>query len=352
MLRLPTGARTRVLPTPRWKHREQMRPPRPIPAHLTVRAFTRAEAIAAGITPRMLQHPRFEEVHPSVYRLTGLVLDERGRIDAARRALPDDARISHGTRIRMLGVERDELEPIHFTVARDHHLDIPGIALHRTVLMPPNDGVAVSIEAAFIGYAASARLIDRVVVADWLIHHGHTTIAALLAFAQDQLWRPGAAEVVAVVPLVDGRSRSIPESETRVCLEVAGLPKPAVNLDVHTRDGRFLGCGDLVYLIWKLLIEYEGGQHFTDERQIASDVDRYARFRSDEWAYVQVTKRHLRHPKDLVRRVHRTLASRGYDGPAPEFGSAWDELFRGPRPRSRRRVLDSRTSRPPHAPGR
>ncbi|WP_396043916.1 hypothetical protein [Aeromicrobium sp. UC242_57] len=50
---------------------------------------------------------------------------------------------------------------MHFTVARDLHLVFDEMKLHRTVLMPPNDGVMVSVEAAFVGYAATARPLDR-----------------------------------------------------------------------------------------------------------------------------------------------------------------------------------------------
>jgi hypothetical protein len=318
-----------------------MRPPRPVPVHLRSRAFTRRQAIAAGITARMLQHPRFEQVHPSVYKLAGVMLDEAGRIEAARLALPEDALVSHDTRLRMIGLDQGDPELIHFTVARDLHLDIPGIMLHRTVVMPPNDGVGVSVEAALVGCAATMRLIDVVAVGDWLVHRGHTTTAALSELVQEQPWRPGAAEVARALPLMDGRSRSIPESQVRVCIVVAGLPRPEVNLDLHDAGGRFLCCGDLVYLLWKLLVEYEGGQHFADARQIESDVDRYARVRADGWAYVQVTKRHLGVPTNMVRRVHHQLVAHGYDGPPPVFGRTWDDLFRRPGPGGRRRAVDS-----------
>lgn len=308
-----------------------MRPVRPVPAHLAHRAFSRAEALAAGLTPRMLQHERFVEVHPSVYRLSHVELDDRGIIEAAHRALPDDARISHGTRLWLLGVERGPLVPVHFTVARDLHLAIPGITLHRTVLMPPHDDWMVSIESAFIGYAATARPLDVIVVGDWLLHRQYLSKESLLTLAHAQAWRPGAAEVIEIVPVLDGRSRSIPESETRVFLEFAGLPKPEVNVDVHDDSGRFLGCGDLVYLLWRLFVEYEGGQHFTDDDQIASDTDRYARLRRDAWEYVQVTKKHIARPKLMVNKVHRALVGQGYDGPAPDFGARWDYLFQAPR---------------------
>lgn len=315
-----------------------MRPPRPVPAHLATRAFNRSEALAAGITPRMLQHPRFVDVYPSVYRLAEVELDERGLIDAAGRALPAEARVSHGTRLRLLGVERGPLEPIHFTIARELHLKIPGIMLHRTIAMPPHDSETVSVEAAYLGLAATARQIDLIVVGDWLLHRRHMTKESVLALAQAQPWRPGSAEVVAVVPRLDGRARSMPESETRAFLAVAGLPTPEVNLDVFDDDGVFLGCGDLVYLLWRLFIEYEGGQHWTDADQIASDVDRYGRLRRGDWDYVQVTKKHLAAPKQMVRTIHRALVARGYDGPTPEFGAAWDALFRAPRTSSHRRA--------------
>lgn len=279
------------------------------------------------MTPRMLQHKRFEELYPSVYRLAGVELDQPGVIDAAQRALPDDARVSHATRLRLLGVERGPLEPIHFTVARDLHLDIPGIMLHRTVVMPPHGSRAVSVEAAYLGFAATARPIDLIVVGDWLLHRKHMSAESLLTLAHSQPWRPGAAEVIEIVPYLDGRSRSIPESEVRVFLQFAGLPTPQVNLDVHDDAGRFLGCGDLVYLLWKLFIEYEGGQHFTNADQIASDTDRYAGLRRTSWEYVQITKKHAAHPKSMVRKVYRALVEQGYDGPAPVFGAHWDSLF-------------------------
>lgn len=317
-----------------------MRPPRPVPSSLASRAFSRAEALDAGITPRMLQHPRFREVHPRVYVLAGIELDDRGRIEAARRALPPDARVSHGTRLRLLGVERGPLLPMRFIVARDLHLDLPGVMLHRTLLMPPHDDSAVSVEAAFLGLAATARLLDVVAVGDWLLYRGHMTVEAVVALALEQSWRPGATEVMAAVPLLDARSRSLPESETRVLLQVAGLPRPVVNLDVHDDAGTFLACGDLVWLVWRLLVEFEGGQHFADAWQIEGDVDRYAALRRHGWAYVQVTKRHLRSPRTMVRTVHRALVLQGYDGPAPELGPRWDALFRVPPQRRPSRKVD------------
>ncbi len=288
--------------------------------------------MAHGISPRMLQHSRFELIFPSVYVLAGTRLDAAGLIDAAVLALPDDARPSHLTRMRRLGLDYGPVTPLHFTVGRDLHLDIPMIFLHRTMAMPPADDGGVCVEAAFIGAAASWRLIDLVKIGDWLLHREHMTIASLVELIRAQPWRPGAGAAMAVIPHLDARSRSLKESETRVVLVFSGLPPPEVNVDVFDADGVFVGCGDLVYRLWRLVVEYEGRQHAFDDTQFARDIDRYAAFRLSAWEYVQVTQAKLDRPRSLVVYVHRRLVERGYDGPTPSFGPRWRSLFARPIP--------------------
>lgn len=304
-----------------------MRTPSPVPAHLRNRAFDRSEALEAGITPRMLQHPRFELVLPSVYRLRGVELTPRQWIAAAHRALPADARLSHTTVLWELGLELGHFKPMHFTVARDLHLAIGDVFLHRTEVMPPSDDRRVSVESAYVGSAVSMRLIDVIAAGDWLLHREYMTKASLAAFIERDSWRPGTAVVRDALRWMDGRSRSLKESETRCILVFAGLPEPELNLDVFDQNGVFLGCGDLVYQRWKVLIEYEGRQHADDPAQFASDIDRYARWRADGWEYVQVVQARLHAPIALVRQVHRVLVERGYDGAAPVFGARWHRLL-------------------------
>lgn len=309
-----------------------MRRPTSIPEHLCERAFSRTEALEAGISARMLQHPRFETVYPCVYKIAGTTLDARRMVEAATLALPDDARLSHLTRLRPLGLDYGPLEPLHFTVDRDLHLDIAGIFLHRTVRMPPVDEIGVRPEAAFIAAAAKLRLIDLVKIGDWLLHRQHMTIDSLVSLIHADPWRPGAGAALAAVPHLEPLSRSLKESETRIVLTFSGLPLPEVNRDVFDDEGFFLGCGDLVYRLWKLLIEFEGRQHAFDDAQFAADIERYAKFRRDAWDYVQVTNAKLQRPRHLVACVHQRLVERGYVGTPPVFGRRWSSLFARPNP--------------------
>jgi hypothetical protein len=303
-----------------------MRPPRPVPAEIADRAFSRAEAIELGVSPRMLQHPRFVEVFPCVYRHEDVELNEGGRIHAARLALPADARLSHQTRLRLLGLQIGSLNPMHFTVARDHHLVIDDIMLHRTVKMPPCDDDGVAIAAAFVGAASQATLIQLISIGDWLLHRGLLRASIVRHLALTDPWRPGSTGALAVLDLLDGRSRSLPESECRSICLFSGLPVPEINADI-VEAGEFVGCGDLVYRLWRLVVEYEGRQHAFSTKQFGRDIERYRGFRHHGWAYLQVTQHDVARPKALAIRIHDELSRRGYDGAPPVFGRRWHSLF-------------------------
>ncbi|RYI96840.1 MAG: hypothetical protein EON52_28545 [Actinomycetales bacterium] len=110
----------------------------------------------------MLEHRRFVELLPQVYVHPEADFGPRSLtsiqwIHAARLALPSDAVLSHQTRFVELGLEIGALLPLHFTVGRDLHLAFDTIMLHRTEVLPLHDELGVSIEAAFLGVAATMR---------------------------------------------------------------------------------------------------------------------------------------------------------------------------------------------------
>lgn len=266
------------------------------------------------------------QVFPSVYRLETLELTGEQWIDAAQLALPADARLSHTTRLRRLGLEIGDLKPLHFTVARDLHLAIDDIFLHRTVRMPPCGDEGVAIASAFIGSASMVTLLELVTIGDWLLHRGLLDIGIVSYLVRRDPWRPGSEAAFSVLGELDRRSRSVKESESRMVLSRCGLPVPEINGDV-VEQGEFLGCGDLVFRLWKLVVEYEGRQHAFSSKQFHVDIERYARFRRHDWAYLQATAEQLANPKVFALRVYDELVRRGYTGPSPVFGPEWLALF-------------------------
>jgi hypothetical protein len=282
----------------------------------------------------MLNGMRYKRLFPRVWVLSDYSMSDLDWIAAADMSMPDRAQLSHITRIQALGLDFGSSKPFHFTVAGDLHLDIDDIFLHRTEVLPPLDGVGVTPAAAFIQYCADARMIDAIKVGDWLLHRRLMTVLEVGELARRDQWRPGANKVRRVIPHLEAGARSLKESESRAVLVFSGLPKPEVNKDVRDVSGNLIGCGDLVYLLWKLLVEYEGRQHLTDLGQWNTDIDRYRGFRDEDWRYVQVTNEKLETPKKFVSEVYSQLVRGGYDGPAPTFGPRWKSLFESIRPSS------------------
>ncbi|MBC7631280.1 hypothetical protein [Aeromicrobium sp.] len=301
--------------------------PKRIPDDLLHGPFTPAMALAMGISEKVLRGSRFVRLFPCVWVHVDHPMTNLDWIVASEHAMPERAQLSHVSRIQRLGLDFGQLRPFHFTIAGDHHLTIADIFLHRTELLPPLDEGGVTPATAFIQLCATARMIDAIIVGDWLLRGGHLSVLEVAEVARRDDWRPGARQVRAVLSHLDTGSRSPKESESRAVLVFAGLPRPEVNKNVHDSCGAFLGCGDLVYLLWKLLVEYEGRQHEGDLHQWNIDIDRYRGFRDEGWQYVQVTSEKLRTPKKLVSEVFAQLVRGGYDGPPPVFAARWNALF-------------------------
>jgi hypothetical protein len=301
--------------------------PRPVPPQLLTGPFTRTYAERLSVSSTMLEGRRFVRLFPRVWRHIDHRMTAGDWVEAARLASPAGAQVSHQTRIRLLGYDDGPERPFHLTIEGDLHIAIDDIFVHRTVRMPPCDDSGVTPAAAYVQCCEDLRLIDLIKMGDFLLHGDHATRAEIVEIAARDPWRPGAEEVASVVPWLYPRSRSPKESEVRALLVAAGLPRPEVNVDLVV-DGVWLGCVDLLYRTWMLVVEYEGRQHAFDVEQFNGDIGRYGGFRRRDVAYVQATQEMLNQPRALVRHVYDELVRRGYDGPPPEFGDQWRALFR------------------------
>ena len=298
---------------------------REIPEQLRSGPFTREIALAADVSSRMLQGRRFVRVHPGVWACRDSVLTWEQQLLAARLSLPERAHPTAETRLRMLGLDIGADQPLRFVVQGDHHLALDGIFLHRTVRLPPLDADGVTPTAAYLAYCARARVVDAIKVGDWLLYHQHMTVEGLVELALEAPWRAGAHEAVWVSEHLDGRSRSLPESELRAIVVFAKLPLPEANGAMDLDGVRVIA--DLLFRRWRTAVEYEGVQHQEERAVYVADLDRYHLFRGHGVGYVQVTKERLKHPKTLVGTIHRELVAHGYDGPPPDVGPGFAVLW-------------------------
>ncbi|WP_213815379.1 hypothetical protein [Glaciihabitans sp. dw_435] len=176
----------------------------------------------------------------------------------------------------------------------------------------------------WLSMASSLPLDELVVAGDHLIldpvvldpHdlRPHTSIEALAQAVASSHVR-GTRDADAALRMLRQGSESRPETLVRLLLVRAGLPEPEINVEIRDANGRLLGRGDLVYRLWRTLIEYDGDHHRTNAFQYNKDITRIERFNEEGWSTVRVRKAALfGAPDDVVARVTRALRRGGWPG--------------------------------------
>ena len=103
------------------------------------------------------------------------------------------------------------------------------------------------------------------------------------------------------------------ETVLRLLLVRAHLPEPEVNGEIFDSSGTKIATGDLIYREYRVVVEYDGEQHRTDEEQYHWDVDRIDSIVEAGWRHIRINKSHLRNrPATVIRKVTTALRFRGW----------------------------------------
>lgn len=308
------------------------RPPRQ-PRLDTRRPFTRAEALAAGITAAQLRGPRFRRLFRGVYVASSVPVTQRLRVLGALRLFDDLAWASHASAGRVHGLPLPTLPDEHVCVPQQkHRRHHPGVRTHvgNPWHLVVRDGVRVSHELqTFVELGELLGLVDLVVVGDHLVRRRGVTREQLVAHCARSTHRAaGAARAAAAYVRADVDSPM--ETRLRMLLVLAGLPEPKVNLTIRDVDGEVLRRYDLSYPEVKVVVEYDGRQHVERIEQWESDLDRREAIEDDAWRLLVVVGSGIyRHPERTLHRVHRVLLTRGCAGVPPRLSDDWRPYFPG-----------------------
>ena len=150
---------------------------------------------------------------------------------------------------------------------------------------------------------------------DALVRRKHplATMAELRAGVSHYAGQRGAKKLREALTQVRPRTDSAKETATRLVIVRAGLPEPEVNGEIFDRLGRKIATGDLVFRRYKVLVEYDGEQHRTDEEQYHWDVDRLDAIMEAGWRVIRINKSHLRmSPSPALRKITTALAAAGW----------------------------------------
>jgi hypothetical protein len=300
----------------------------------TRRPFTRADAIAVGLDPRLLRGSRFRRLFRGVYVDAAVPESPHSRTEAALKLFKRDAFASHASAARMHGVPIPALPDEHISVldAHDRRAN-PGVRCHvapRTSQIMVRNGVRVSAHAQmFVELGTLLSLVDLVIVGDHLVRHHHVTSEGLREFcAATRL--PGARAARVAASYVRACVDSPMETRLRMLIVLAGLPEPDVNHTIRTVDGEPVRRYDLSYPAVKVIIEYDGRQHVEREANWEADLDRREAIDDDAWRILVVTARGIfREPERTVLRIHRLLVRKRMPGLIKTPRGDWRPHFPG-----------------------
>jgi hypothetical protein len=278
--------------------------------------FRGTEALAAGIvTPHRLRTD-FETVHRNVYIPRGKKLTPVTRAIAAW--------LWSGRSTSLAGLSAAAL---HRTAWIDDWLPAElnrrsrdkarGIILHSDTLdddeMCARDGILLTTPAR-TGFDLGRRkgLTTAVIRLDALMHATGLKVADVELLAERHRGVRGLVQLRQVLLMADGGAESPYETKTRLVLVRSGLPRPQTQIEVLNEWGAVLARIDIGWEEWKVGVEFDGAQHWTDPVQRTRDIDRLAELEARGWAIIRVSADLLRHrPHVVVARTRSALLAAG-----------------------------------------
>lgn len=276
--------------------------------------FRGAEAVGSGaISARELRR-FYTAIYPGVYAPRWVELTARQRAQAAWLWSRRSAVVAGLSAAGLLGAKW--IEP---TLAAEliHANRRPPAMLrvHSDTLLSGEttqiDGMAVTTPAR-TAFDLSRRLpvtsgVQRV---DALMNATQLAVCDIRAVAEQHAGARGLVRLRTTIALVDGGAESPYESLTRLLLVRSGLPPPTTQIQVTDGYGGTAAYLDMGWPEFRVAVEYDGAQHWTDARQRRRDIERIAAVEALGWLIIRVSSDMLRTPAVVVERARAALASR------------------------------------------
>lgn len=299
-------------------------PRRPLPPELLLGPFRVDEAAAAGVPRGRLRASDLAIPHRGV-RVNGAPdASIEGRASAFLPLLAPDECFSHVTAAllqRMRTPLRLHDAPLHVTAVHATRPDgrrarrRVGIIGHRaqgraraiTLLgHPVTDPIAT-----WIDLAGSLSIRELVVMGDGLVTRKRpaATMAQLRAAVDASTGVRGIRKLRVAIEYIRPRTDSGRETELRLVVLDAGIREPEINGEIRDADGTVIAHGDMLWRRERVILEYDGPQHFDDPWQIRIDLERIARLESLGWRVIRVDAALFARPEVFLPRLRAALAT-------------------------------------------
>jgi very-short-patch-repair endonuclease len=291
-----------------------------LPFHLQLGPFGVADALASGISPSRL---RGKDLRTPFRGVRIPHIQPLDHVDAYAQRMPAHQHFSHITAALLWGFElppRLTGGPLHVTAVFPHRGPrIAGVIGHqglpdRSVMLRRSVRVSTAADT-WCALATTLSLDELIIAGDSATRRKSpltslNELAAAVSVAEGKRGNRRAREALG---FVRARTDSSRETELRLMIIRSGLPEPIVNYPIRNEYGAFVAFGDLAYPEYKVLVEYDGGQHREDEKQFNRDIDRLDDVMELDWRVIRVNKSHVvARSASRLAKIRTALVDRGW----------------------------------------
>ena len=237
------------------------------------------------------------------------------RLNAAAVVYAQPVTACLGTAAALFGFDTEDTVDAHIHDPGQRHVRTrSGIVVHQRLGAPITslDGQHLTTPAwTAVEVARSLPRPRALATLDAALRTELCTVEDLQKSADEQVGRRGIVHTRALVPLADGRAASPMESESRLLMIDAGLPRPKLNLPVLDSWGYEKYYLDFAWPDVKVGAEYDSDDFHSGGRAMRRDKARVAWLQEHGWLIIPITADDVRRwPRQLVRRIRNHLAER------------------------------------------
>lgn len=279
--------------------------------------FIGTEALAAGAVTRRTLVSRHDMVYRNVYLPKGVELTPDRRAVAGWLWSGRNATIAGMSAAALHGSEWIDSD-LPAELIRREACDVGGVVIHRAKLRDDEicvvRGLSVTTPArTAFDIGRRDRLETAVIRVDALANATGLKPGDVESVAENHRRARGMVQLRRLMELMDGGAESPQETRSRLRLIAAGFPKPQTQIVVVDEYGEFVGRVDMGWKEWKVGVEYDGPQHWTDPDQHAKDIDRLADLAAQGWVIIRVSRDLLRfRPHVFLARVRDAMRAAGW----------------------------------------
>lgn len=270
------------------------------------------EAIATGELSRRDLKRYYSKIHRNVYSRKGMPLTAVDRAHAAWLWSGRNATLVGHSAAALLGskwIPSDapvELARVRRPAARGIHV-YSGVLAEDEICLRQRIECTTASRTAY-DLARRLPLETGVIRVDALLNATRTPVAQVNSIAARYPGARGLRQLRETLDLADGGSESPQETRLRLFLVQSGLPRPVTQIVVLNDRGPDRRI-DMGWPEWKVGVEYDGEQHWTNPDSYAEDIERLEFLATQGWIIIRVSSRQLRYRRqEILTRVRRALA--------------------------------------------